>query len=95
MYAGVRHNSPAGSDVCMLCPGGEPETNKYVAEITFIVRAGVPETEEYMTMVSELRQMPRAVLIIASVFCICTRTLDLTITIPCNQNWSERREEVI
>ncbi len=57
MFVEVRHNSPAGSDVCLLCPGGEPEANKYVAEITFIVPAGVPETEEYMTMVSQLQQL--------------------------------------
>ena len=52
VYVGVRHIAPAGNDVCMLCPGGEPEANKHVAHIDFIVLVGDPETEQYMTMVS-------------------------------------------
>ncbi len=50
----VRHISPPGSDVCLLCPGGEPQTNKYDAEIEFIFHPDDPEAKEFVTMVGSL-----------------------------------------
>ncbi len=51
LYVGVRHITPRGSDVCLLCPGGEPQINKYDAEFEFVVRGGDPEFGEYVTTV--------------------------------------------